>query len=124
MRNCNRINIVVVLMFVVLFSISMVSCKSKKIITKPEPEKVNTANQEGTTVEYEEAVKRHFDMQSDRTKRMMVSSDKNRKRKNSGRSRKWYDQLFNNSCFRNSKMVKTGHSHSTITKRPSCFVKE
>jgi hypothetical protein len=113
-----------ILIFFVLSSVCFVGCKSKKIITKPEPEKVNTADQEGTTIEYEEAVKRHFEMQSDRTKRMILSSDKKRMRKNSGKNRKWYDKLFNNSCGQNSKMVKTGHTQSSITKRSSCFVKE
>ncbi len=99
-------------------------CKSSKIITRPEPEKVNTANQQGTAVDYEEAVKRHFDMQSERTKRMMIKSEKIKVQKNYGKNRQWYDQLFNTSCFKNSAMVKTGHSHSTITKRQSCFIKE
>ena len=99
-------------------------CKSKKIITKPEPTKVNSANQQGTAIDYDEAVKRHFDMQSDRTKMMMIKSDKMKVQKNYGKNRQWYDQLFNTSCFKNSDMVKTGHSHSTITSRQSCFIKE
>lgn len=104
---------------------SVSGCKSKKIITKPQPEKTNADNQEdGKALDYEDAVKRHFDMQSDRTKQMMINSDKSRVKTNSGKSREWYDQLFNNSCFRNSDMVKTGHSHSTITKKSSCFIKD
>ncbi len=100
-------------------------CKSKKIITKPEAEKsVDTANQDGNEVDYDEAVKKHFEMQSDRTKRMMIQSDKMRTHKNYGKNRQWYDQLFNNSCFRNSAMVKTGHSYSTVTNNGSCFIKD
>lgn len=99
-------------------------CKSKKIVMKPEPEKdVTTTNIDGETLDYEEAVKRHFEMQSDRTKQMMINSDKKIKQRNSGLNRQWYDQLFNNSCMQNSDMVKTGHSYSTITKRSSCFIK-
>lgn len=103
---------------------SVSGCKSKKIITKPEPEKINTANQDGEAVDYEDAVKHHFEMQSDKTKRMMLKSDKNRVSRNYGKNRAWYDQLFNNSCLANSEMVKTGHTHSTITRRSSCFIKE
>jgi len=91
---------------------------------KPEKEEVNTADQDGNAVDYEEAVKRHFEMQSENTKRMMLRSDKNRKSYNSGISRSWYDNLFNNSCFRNSCMVKTGHGYVSITKSRSCFIKE
>ncbi len=93
---------------------------------KSEPEKadINTANQEGNAVDYDEAVKRHFEMQSENTKQMMVKSDKSRKRKNAGISRSWYDELFNNSCNRNSAMVKTGHSYVTITNNGSCFIKK
>lgn len=101
-------------------------CKSKKIIMKPEPQKkgkINTANQEGNTVDYDEAVKRHFEMQSESTKQMMIRSDKKRKSNNAGISRTWYDELFNNSCFKNSAMVKTGHTNRSITKRQSCFLK-
>lgn len=93
---------------------------------KPEPQKkgkINTANQEGNTVDYDEAVKRHFEMQSESTKQMMIRSDKKRKSNNSGISRAWYDELFNNSCFKNSAMVKTGHTNRSITKRQSCFLK-
>lgn len=105
--------------------ITTIGCKSKKIITKPEPEKdVNTANQDGNEVDYDEAVKRHFEMQSNRTKQMMIASEKKRKKRNSGLNRQWYDQLFNNSCFKNSAMVKTGHSYSTVTSRQSCFIKD
>ncbi|NQU34984.1 MAG: hypothetical protein HQ521_17290 [Bacteroidetes bacterium] len=106
------------------FLVVVTGCKSKKIITKPEPSKVNTANQQGKAVEYEEAVKHHFDMQSDRTKRMMIKSDKVKIKKNAGQNRQWYDQLFNNSCYKNSAMVKTGHMHSTITNNSSCFIKD
>lgn len=91
---------------------------------KPDEKKdVNTANQEGTAVDYDEAVKRHFEMQSDQTKRMMLDSEKKRKKRNSGLNRQWYDQLFNNSCMNNSPMVKTGHSYRSVTKKPSCFIK-
>ncbi|MBC8320277.1 MAG: hypothetical protein H8E34_06125 [Bacteroidetes bacterium] len=94
---------------------------------KPEPQKqreVNTANQEGREVDYDEAVKRHFEMQSVNTKKMMVRTDKNRRNNNAGISRMWYDRLFNNSCFKNSCLVKTGHADVTVTKRESCFIKE
>lgn len=113
------------LILVLLFSsYCFVGCKSKKIITKPEPEKVDSGGQEGEALDYDEAVKRHFDMQSDRTKSMMIRSDKTRKMKNSGKNRQWYDQLFNNSCFKNSAMVKTGHSYTTVTNNGSCFRKD
>ena len=90
------------------------------------PEQKETAdpeNQEGTEIDYDEAVKRHFEMQSNRTKQMMINSEKRRTKRNYGLNRKWYDQLFNNSCGMNSAMVKTSHSHSSITKRSSCFIK-
>lgn len=105
--------------------ISTSGCKSKKIIMKPEQkEDTESVSKDGEEMDYEEAVKRHFEMQSDRTKHMMINSDKKRKVKNYGLNRRWYDQLFNNSCFKNSAMVKTGHSHSSITKRSSCFIKD
>ena len=121
--NCNiRLSFILFLFISGLIS----GCKTNKIIMKPEPEKggINTANQKGNTIDYDEAVKRHFEMQSDRTKQMMLKSDKNKKHYNAGISRTWYDNLFNNSCFRNSKMVKTGHGYVTITSSPSCFIKE
>ena len=119
-------NICLSFILVILISVFISGCKTNKIIMKPEPEKgeINTANQEGNAIDYDEAVKRHFEMQSDRTKQMMVKSDKNRKHYNAGISRTWYDNLFNNSCFRNSDMVKTGHGYVTITKSRSCFIKE
>jgi hypothetical protein len=91
---------------------------------KSEEENIDTANQEGTAIDYEEAVKRHYEMQSEGTKRMIQRSDQKQKIKNSGINRSWYDNLFNNSCFRNSCMVKTGHGYVSITKSRSCFIKE
>ena len=119
-------NICLSFILVILISVFISGCKANKIIMKPEPKKegINTANQEGNAMDYDEAVKRHYEMQSDRTKQMMVRSDKARKHYNVGISRSWYDNLFNNSCFRNSCMVKTGHSYVTITKSSSCFIKE
>jgi len=118
-----KIYIYIVFVLIVLITIS--GCKAKKIVMKPEEkEDVDTANQEGTAIDYEEAVKRHYEMQSENTKSMMQRSDKNRKVKNSVISRGWYDNLFNNSCFRNSCMVKTGHGYISITKSRSCFIKE
>ena len=108
--------------FLVILLIS--GCKTNKIIMKPEKEKVDVANQKGRNIDYDEAVKRHFEMQSENTKQMMLRSDKKRKGYNSGISRSWYDNLFNNSCFRNSCMVKTGHGYVSITKSRSCFIKE
>jgi len=111
---------------VLFISVFISGCKTNEIIMKPEPDKegINTANQEGNAIDYDEAVKRHFEMQNDRTKQMMLKSDKNKKHYNAGISRTWYDNLFNNSCFRNSKMVKTGHGYVTITSSQSCFIKE
>ncbi len=111
---------------VLFISVFISGCKTNEIIMKPEPEKegIDTANQEGNAIDYDEAVKRHYEMQSDRTKQMMLKSDNNRKHYNVGISRTWYDNLFNNSCFRNSNMVKTGHGYVTITSSPSCFIKE
>ena len=88
----------------------------------PEGEK-NASPQEGKALEYEEAVARHFEMQSASTKEMMLRADKMRKSRNGGMSREWYDKLFNNSCFKNSAMVKTGHANMAITKKASCFLK-
>ncbi len=112
--------------FVLAIFIFISGCKSNKIIMKPESEKrdVNTANQNGAPVDYEDAVKHHYEMQSESTKQMMVRSDKNKKQYNTGISRSWYDELFNSSCFKNSCMVKTGHSYVTITKSRSCFMKD
>ncbi len=108
-----------------LVSVFVFGCKSNKIIMKPEPQKgdVNTANQDGKALDYDEAVARHFEMQSASTKEMMIRADKMRKSRNAGISREWYDKLFNNSCFRNSAMVKTGHMNMAITKKQSCFLK-
>ena len=93
---------------------------------KPEPEKadMNTGNQDGKALDYEEAVKRHYEMQSERTKQMMARSDKARGYNNAGISRTWNDKLFNNSCVRNSNMVKTSHKYGTITSSRSCFIKK
>ncbi len=115
-----------IVLFLLLFGLGISSgCRSKKIITKPEPQNdADPSNENGTEVDYDEAVKRHFEMQSDRTKRMMINSDKKKTKRNYGLNRQWYDQLFNNSCFKNSAMVKTGHSYSTVTSRQSCFIKD
>ncbi len=120
-KSCN-----ICLGFILIIFIFISGCKTNKITMKPESDKreVNTANQEGNAVDYEDAVKRHYEMQSDKTKQMMVRSDKSRKSNNLGKGRKWYDTFFNNSCFRNSSMVKTGHAQVTITKNNSCFLKE
>jgi len=109
-------------LFIIIF---LPGCKSNEIIMKPNPKKgeANKGNQEGRNVDYDEAVARHFEMQSESTKQMMLKSDKMRKSKNAGISRVWYDKLFNNSCFKNSAMVKTGHTNMSITKRESCFLK-
>ncbi len=121
--SCNFcLGIIIVLAIFIFIS----GCKTNKIIMKPEPEKgnINNVNQEGGTVDYEDAVKHHYEMQSESTKQMMVRSDKNKKQYNTGISRSWYDELFNSSCFKNSCMVKTGHSYVTITKSRSCFIKD
>ena len=119
-------NIFASLILVLVIVIFISGCKSNKIIMKPEAEKrdVNTANQQGAPVDYEDAVKQHYEMQSESTKQMMIRSDKSRKQYNTGISRSWYDELFNSSCFNNSCMVKTGHSYVTITKSRSCFIKD
>ncbi len=123
MHNFSLLKSSLIIVFIVIVVI-VTSCKSKKVIMKPESETANNVSEEGQAVDYEEAVKKHFEMQSDNTKRMMLRADKNRVRYNSGISRNWYDKLFNNSCFRNSCMVKTGHDFVSITKSRSCFVKE
>ena len=125
MRIPNR-NLYLSFMLILSILVFISGCKTNKIIMKPKPEKeeINTANQDGNTMDYDEAVKRHYEMQSNRTKQMMLKSDKNRNYNNAGISRSWYDNLFNNSCFRNSCMVKTGHAYVTITKSRSCFIKE
>lgn len=121
--NCNICFGLILVLFVSVF---ISGCGSNKIIMKPDPPKgnANTAIPQGNNVDYDDAVKHHFDMQSERTKQMMIRSDKKRGRNNAGMGRTWYDKLFNNSCFKNSCMVKTGHSYVTITKSKSCFLKE
>ena len=125
MQFLNR-NICLYIVFVFFILVLISGCKTNKIIMKPEPEKreVNTANQKGKPVDYDDAVKHHYEIQSESTKQMMIRSDKNRRQYNVGISRSWYDELFNSSCFKNSCMVKTGHSYVTITKSRSCFIKE
>ena len=116
----------VIIILVVICSGYLSGCKSNKIIMGNESSPQNkTAGpvQQDVAVDYDEAVKRHFDMQSDRTKLMMINSEKKSKNRNYGLNRTWYDQLFNNSCMNNSCMVKTGHQYQTITKRTSCFIK-
>lgn len=117
-------NIYLSFIFVLSISVFISGCKTNKIVMKPEKKEIDTANQKSNTVDYDEAVARHYKMQSERTKQMMVKSNKVHKRNNAGISRKWYDELFNNSCFNSSCMVKTGHSYVTITKSKSCFLKE
>ncbi len=111
---------------VTIVSVFLFGCKSNKIIMKPETVSTDkaTAKKKDPTIDYDEAVKHHFEMQSTSTKQMMIKSDKRRRHNNYGISRSWYDNLFNNSCFRNSCMVKTGHAHVSITKSRSCFIKE
>ncbi len=118
-------NVCISFIIISVISVFVFGCKSEKIIMKPDPQKgdINTANQEGKPLDYDEAVARHFEMQSESTKQMMLRSDKMRKSRNAGISREWYDELFNNSCFKNSAMVKTGHTNMAITKKASCFLK-
>lgn len=119
-------NICTVIIFVFLILVVISGCKTNKIIMKSEPERseVNTANQKGNAIDYDDAVAHHFEIQSESTKQMMIRANKNRRQYNAGISRSWYDELFNNSCFKNSCMVKTGHSYVTITKSRSCFIKD
>lgn len=70
--------------------------------------------------EYNDAVKRHYQMQSESTLRMMRNAQNQQAALNKSRSRSWDEQLFNSSCFRNSCFVKTGHTQLNI--RPTTKV--
>ncbi len=109
--------------------ISLFSCKSKEIIVASQPGKekagnVNTANQEGKAVDYDQAVAKHNAMQSQRTKEMMARADQRNRKIKSSKNRKWYDQLFNNNCNSSSCMIKTRSRYHTITRSNSCFIKK
>ncbi len=113
---------------IIVMTVVVSGCKSNEIITKSDNKNTSSEKNESNDnynpdAEYEAFRKRHFAMQSDRTKQMMIRADKNRKSYNSGISRNWYDNLFNNTCFRNSCMIKTGRGYVTVTKSRSCFVK-
>jgi len=64
--------------------------------------------------EYEAALIRHFESQSEGTKEMMQGFSERQPKVNSNLGRTWNDQLFNSSCFRNSCFVKRGHMQLQI----------
>lgn len=116
-------------LLVIFFGFFLFGCKSKEIIVASKPEnnadgEINTANQDGKTLDYDQAVAKHNAMQSQRTKDMIARAEKNNRRTNRNKNRAWNDRLFNNNCYPSSCMLKSGHAYRTVTKSKSCFIKK
>lgn len=116
-------------LLVIFFGLLLFGCKSKEIIVATKPEKdtegeINTANQDGNALDYDQAVAKHHAMQSQRTKNMIARAEKSNRRTNRNKNRALNDRLFNNNCYPSSCMLKNGHTYRTVTKSRSCFIKK
>ncbi len=111
------------ILFSIIFSLIIIipSCSLLKGTSDPEEtegqkefrEQEQMADEQARK-EYEDALKKHFESQSEGTTQMMRGFSKRQPKVNRNLNRKWHDQLFNSSCFRNSCFVKNGHMQLQI----------
>jgi len=100
------------------------SRKNRKAIDRGEQEQFDD---ELARQEYDDALKKHHESQSEGTRNMIRKSNIRQPKVNNNFNRSWSDQLFNSSCFRRSCFVKSGHLQlqigSTKKSNSSPFVK-
>lgn len=87
--------------FVLIFLISINSsgCRTSEVSKEQvKMEKATNKEQEAYQKEYEDAVKNHRKMQSDRTKEMMKQSKTQQKQYNKAQQRSFWDRLFRKKC--------------------------
>lgn len=93
------------LIFLLLLTVSMAfaGCRTSEVSREQvqELEKVDNQSQKAYRKEYEAAVKKHHDMQSDRTKEMMKQRKKQQKQYNKTHQRSLWDRIFKRKCKTN-----------------------
>ena len=90
------------LVFLILFAVSIAfsGCRTSEVSKEQvqELEKVDNQGQKALVKEYEDAVKKHHQMQSDNTKEMMKQRKKHQKQYNKTQQRSLWDRLFRRKC--------------------------
>lgn len=90
------------LIFLILFAVSIAfsGCRTSEVSKEQvqELEKVDNQGQKALVKEYEDAVKKHHQMQSDNTKEMMKQRKKQQKQYNKTQQRSLWDRLFRRKC--------------------------
>jgi len=88
--------------FLLLLTVSIASsgCRTSEVSREQvqELEKVDNQGQKALMKEYDDAVKKHHQMQSDNTKEMMKQRKKQQKQYNKTQQRSLWDRLFKRKC--------------------------
>lgn len=88
-----------VFMLFFLTSVVLSGCRTSEVSKEQvKVEKATNKEQEAYQKEYNDAVKKHHKMQSDRTKDMVKSSKKQHKQYNKAKERSFWDRLFRKKC--------------------------
>ena len=93
-------NILFIVMITLVISSSTIGCKSGEKVSKEvrETEKAEAQIQKEADKEYEQALKRHYKMQSRQSKQIIKDAKKQGKSANRAQQRSLWDRMFNKSC--------------------------
>ncbi len=89
-----------VFFLLIVISVTGISCRSSDVSKEQvkELEKVDNQEQEAYQKEYEDAIKKHNQMQSDRTKEMTKQRKKQQINYNKAQKRSLWDRIFRKKC--------------------------
>ena len=92
-----------IFLLLLMVSASFTACRTSEVSREQvqNVEKVDNQNQKAYRKEYEAAVKKHYQMQSDNTKEMMKQRKKQQKKYNKSHERSLWDRLFRRKCKTN-----------------------
>jgi len=84
-------------------SVAISSCRTSEVSREQvqDLETVNNQDQKAYEKEYQAAVKKHYDMQSENTKEMMKQRKKQQKQYNKSHERSLWDRIFRRKCKSN-----------------------
>ncbi len=102
MKSINRPKLFIVAFVMTAFLSVHPSCRTSEGVSKEvrDAEKVQEQQEKEAQKEYEAAVKKHRNQQSDYAKKLMKDMKKQQKKNNKTRKRSIWDQLFRRNCNR------------------------
>jgi len=102
MKSINRPKLFIAVFIMAAFLSTSPACKTSEGVSKEvrDAGKVQEQQEKEAQKEYEAAVKKHRDQQSDYAKKLMKDMKKQQKKNNKIRKRSIWDQLFRRNCNR------------------------